>query len=1124
MGKPKTPKGRKGRKSGGKGDKTRRKSGDTHDPPPVPTDERSQVTPEMEVLSIGGPKIPRTPVTGQPVPPEPKTPERVNSEAGGESFQSCDETSLLAEPGTEQLMVRTEENRVTKVVQFADPLAGPSNRTYPKTPIPSTQGETGVNLTDSQSGSTPLTPRNTNNDQTPEQDIMERAAALLGLYQSTPQGPAREVIAKQFHRMLASVSRTPNERIRDEQPEEEERIGQGIAPVDAAQSTHRMVTRSQASARNQSPRRATNVAVGFGVPGVPVGPIEPIVNNQEQQVVNRSTGVPVIPIPEEEDPERGGAVDGGHRPRIRPRPRPVPPQPPIPPPNPIPPPPIPPPIPPPPPNPIPPPLPIPDPAPIPPGPGLDEIANAFAEMELERRPALGLNEGAVIPPRRVAVPAEAVIPARTSGDPRASQVKAGGKIGDRSVDTVHVVDTAPSFEGSSAQDIIGQLQSRLRGASTNVIIDDNSLILCYDWTIPRNADIANHPRIASRFGRYNDNFNRCEVWTLTWDPALAVASVDPTIVDEYAPNNLVNARTVASHLRGISPISMEMCNMLCTLPLDNMYKFSLVGLFTVGHIIADFLFWLERGLIDYGLGNQRAGAIAVVDLSATGNAANAQVETLTTSCQIRRIPINRRWLANHDINVLRALSMGTAYFWLENQVVNYVHQVITTDPIYFLIYQDHANALPAAGIPTAAHVITTLQKLARLLDVKEDYAAGWTRAQTIINGHIEVAMNRLEFITAGLEIGRVSMPDPQGMHIVWQLLSVTWNYEEQATGMEAEYERLASMTQSETVRIGAALAGLYGLGVSSYLNMFNLSGRCLNIWARRVPGDILDALNVLFIADEDYMTPPICRAACSLVTSMTGFVLCWKSFRSTLWCGGMNYTNGEAPDGRYWCRIWADYVPYVVRPEAMCWVIANLLSVWGLSGPRPKVHLDREIIAGIEAISQIFAMYRGDAATMVIAGSDSPYVLGVYPLYLINTLRQHWNVNEPWMLSIQYARSATDGSICVEPDYHEGQALQPQYCQQTRVIIPGTFRTYDWTRGRFMMVSLRRVRLPAEIWSALMASETIEHANSGIVLRHPAERAVVTSRRINFGIMKGRAEGGNNRPRRRGEDDDQVEN
>lgn len=1116
MGRPKTPKGRKGRRSKGKRDDNRPSSGGEQETPLTPQVNRTEVTPDVEIMSLGGPKIPRTPVIVDNKPPEQQPPTEEVKETGGDEFQSCDENSIMEDPPIERLVVETEQNRVTKVVQFEDAIPGPSNVVYPKTPIPSTQGEEGVRNTGSLPDDTPRTPQNTNNDQTPELDEFERAIRLVNAYQSTPTGQARDEIAAQFRRLMSSTS-AQNDRITGVEPLSDRPPRVIVATAESNQGRHGMMTRSRAAAADPSPQRAMNVGTGFGVPGVPLRQNSPAPDPRDRPGRTRSTQVESIPPPPQDGIPAGSAAGqgGASGSGIPPPPGsqvPPPPNPPAPlPPNPL--------VPPP-PNPPPPPPPGPDPPPPP----IQNVVDGLAAMDLNRRPALGLNQAATIPPRQQAVPAEAIIPVRTGGDPHASQVKAGGKIGDKSVDTVNVVDTAASFDGSAAQDIIGQLRMRLRGAGSNITINGYVITLCYDWTMPRNADIANHPTIASHFQRHHVNFNRSEIWTLTWDPALAVASVDPTMIDEYAPNNLVNARTVSSNLRGISPISMEMCNMLCTLPLDNIYKFSLVGLFTVGHIVADFLFWLERGLIPYGLGNQRANDVVRVNLHEVGNAAQAQVTTLVAACQLRRIPVNKKWLSNNDIHVLRALSMGPAYFRLENQVVQFVHQVISTDPIYFLVYQENNDELPAAGVPLAQQVLSTLQKLARLLDVKDDYAAGWTRAQTILNGHVEVGQNRIEFITAGLEIGRISMPNPQGIHIIWQLLAATWHYTEEMGGMEEEYGHLVASTHRETVLMGAALAGLYGLGVSSYLNKFNLSGRCLNVWARKTPGDILDAMNEILIADEQSMTPPICRAACSLITAMTGFVLTWKVFRTIMWSGGMNYVNGYAPDTRYWCRIWEDYVPYVIRPEAMGWILSNLLSVWGLSGPYPKVHLDREIITGIENVSQIAALYRGDSAIMTIASSEAPYVLGLYPMYVITTLKQHWRVDEPWMLSMQFARPAIDGTLCVEPNYYENQQYQPQYCNITRGIIPGTFRSYDWPRGRFLLVNLRRVRLPAVVWAAILASETIERACSGIVLRHPADRNVSIPRRINFGVMSGRAAGGNNRPQRRGGDEDRVEN
>lgn len=732
---------------------------------------------------------------------------------------------------------------------------------------------------------------------------------------------------------------------------------------------------------------------------------------------------------------------------------------------------------------------------------------------IDRVGGLNVNAGRYAPPPHgTAQPAVAgvaqqasIIPARTNGSATDPQVKAGGKVGDHSVDTRNVVETAPSFGTDQGQDIITQIRARIRGATTNVLVVPYTVRIQFDWIMPRHADVGNHPNARTQFHRQHRRMALCPAWRITWDPPLITAEVEPTVAAVYCPNNVVNQKQVTATLRGALQISNEVCNAMCTLPLDNRYRFSLVGLFLVGHIIHELLYWFELGGVQPHVGEQEPDAITLFNTNAAGNAAPAMIAVLVEAINTRRIPIHRRFLTDMDINVLRALARGTDYFQLANQGQFFIHQRIGSAPIHFLVYQDDAVALPAAGVPTADDFVLTLQKLARILNAEDDYVLGWTRAQTIVNGKLVVLEGDLQFISVGLEVERVTTPAPIGCSMIWQQLTNSWRTIDVALGLRAEYDELVAERTVETIRIGAALAALYGLGVSSYLNTFNLGGIFLCRWARRAAEYPADAMAQIIRADVTSLVPPICRAGTSLVTSMTGFVLSWRPFRTQLWCGGMVHRNGQVPDDTLWGQVWQLHVPYVVRPEAMAWLFSSLLSVWGLSGPYPGIDIAPELIIGVEVALQVLAVFKGDSSWSVVANSKSPYLMRVYGAFCINTIRQHFRVGAVWQINWQEVRQATDGSVMVEAGYNVDPRLQPLYDVRTFTMVPGTYITFNWLNMRSLLPNILRATIGDNLWPAIRELGKEPAALSGIPLRHPSDRTVINANRFDFSPMLGGA-------------------
>nr|QRW42110.1 MAG: hypothetical protein [Tzifr virus] len=687
---------------------------------------------------------------------------------------------------------------------------------------------------------------------------------------------------------------------------------------------------------------------------------------------------------------------------------------------------------------------------------------------------------------------------RRTGNPRTAQLRSDGKIGDHCVVTRNVVPTQSSLSNDSAQNIISSLHPLMRGASENVNLWQHGVRLAFDWSLPRRADDAHICEVESRFTRYHRQLYQSPMWAIQWDDPLLKGQVPAEILNSYVPDRIVNFKLVSSTLRGSLRVSNEVCNALCTTPIQNVFKFNLDGLFLVGHIIAEYLWWIQRLDLVHALGNQRAEAILTIDVSAAAQAAVAQINVIERCNQQRRIVLPREALSATDLSVMAAIAQGVDFIALENRHIRLIHQLMLSDPILFCVYADAPIVIPAVAMFTYQDISASLKRLAKILQAEDDYVRGWCRAQTLLNGRVHSTRHTTQYLTAGLESERVRIAQPVGSSLVWMMLSNRWDLTEREADLYLEHQSMLACSMYELIRIGAVIAGLYGLGVSSIFNRANIGGRCLNMWARREPGDITTQMDNIAEARSTTGIPPLVRAATSLVTSMTGYVISWRSLRMSSWCGGMRHLNQVCPNDLYWSQIWAWYVPYALRPESVGWVLASLLSVWGLTGVYPSMSLDAEIIEGVEPQLHVLALYRGDSTYEVLYNSTQPHILFEYPAFVLNVMYQHMRLEGPMPISFKSYIPGTERNGYPDVGYFEADHFQPQFDENTRTIIPGTLLSYSWARGRFLAACVRRVRMPAEVWLQVRDLRPITDAYAGMTMRRPAERTHVAPRRMDL--------------------------
>lgn len=728
------------------------------------------------------------------------------------------------------------------------------------------------------------------------------------------------------------------------------------------------------------------------------------------------------------------------------------------------------------------------------------VASAVARARVPQRMT-----NAVAPPRATPTPAGYVpVPGPEFSATAPTQLDGSGKVGNESVYLKDVVGTDVRACTEQSQDIITRICEWHAGNQGAVEDENAQMTLIGTLSLPTLAGTSPHIICSESFVRLvqaNDPIRNTHVY---WDSYIETARVPEAARGAFMAGGNPESKTIVSQLRAKADVSNAMANRLCTRLYDASSQYALEGLFFVLFFMADYKYTAEQLEIDVQLQEAAQGAITHINLAADGDQLAEAILNAEDAIVTKRICINRAHLSNVHYNVIRMASRGPTAF-VGDDIVQMIHSFFTVPQINFALYDMAPAVVVNVAVPTAQQIWATAFHLAGLLHAQADLVRGWVRAQCTVNGkHYIEDTRRGPYYTATLELEGMSMPKPVGRNFLWDFFCDRFETIETLAGAEMEYNSLTTLNMPSSRYIGAVLAGLVTVSVSTYLNYFNIGGREMTRWAQGRASPEVQLLKTALETRLRYV-PPIFQCVASNVTACTGFIISPSCFRTRAHSAGFTFRDLADDDG--WIHTWGRRVPYMVRVLCLNWIYSAWHSVWGVSGPYPTIHIASELFSTLPNGVRVVSPHVGDDSYHKVAQCPTPFVYIIYALHFMNIFRQMTRIDTNARVKYLTITRAQSGALAYGNNYVDSDELQPLLCQASFCWIEGTLPTFDWATLQVLAPILSQPSWPDMHYNTMLSIGRREAALAGLAVRRDVRFCAVRRDNLDISVALGLSAG-----------------
>lgn len=620
------------------------------------------------------------------------------------------------------------------------------------------------------------------------------------------------------------------------------------------------------------------------------------------------------------------------------------------------------------------------------------------------------------------------------------------KIGRSSVVPNNVVAFPVGSCPEQTQTILAGLRKLLTAQPERVDVQEREIVITGIVSMPPLRGDAPMARVTTHFNRTYPEDAPTRRTQLTFAPPVIIGEVDPAIQAQYIKNNLAEFRPTSSALRGQVIMEMTMANRITTLLSEAAQDFDLMGLFTIIHLMVDYLYFLQRLGINAVVAPNQPDYIAFINVNPPAGDIVAATNEVTNAVMQGKLCFDNRWVSVQDMRCMMAVSAGPAFFNIGAPANVPIHHNIRTPPIYWALWDNAPIVNPGAGMISISDLLAFAEKVVKHYSCRHAYVRGFIRASMLINGMVEViGVGNHIYMSSCLEFERFSVPRPRGRNMVWMLLQAVWTSTINPLFFEAEFFALAGLQVAGMVQLGAAVAAMVSLATSTVFHHFNITGRELTMWAGRDPALSTHVINQLFYPASGRECTLLHMSTTLVVAAFSGMSIHWRCFSTTSWSNGFEHRVMELNDG--WQHIWHRHVPYPVLVLSMEWAVYSWILEWGYSGPNPVYNMGNEMFVAGPAASRGVYVHEGDVKYVQATQSQSTFVYQVYGALFINTVRGDWRCGDAMPISFQTISRSDSGHVIYGRELLREDDLQPLYNVDIYAILPGTLISYDWVRN-----------------------------------------------------------------------------
>lgn len=681
--------------------------------------------------------------------------------------------------------------------------------------------------------------------------------------------------------------------------------------------------------------------------------------------------------------------------------------------------------------------------------------------------------------------------------------RAGGKLGDASVTPVNVVPIRPLAYPSVGQNILAGLQPLINGRQERVQLGQGNIVISGVVALPFKG-------LGVPMAQLNVTYTRMmgvlapRNTEIQMDDAIPISEVDSAVRKVYMSNGQLDAKMVANTMRATVNMSNLFSSAAAPMLLLGHNQYDLSGLYCLMFIMEDYSATLDEFNIDRNVGPLYDAAITSCNLAAAAGDAPDMIERAASAIQEGRLSVRRCYMTEGDRRAMDAITAGPAAIAVLDNVNHVVHRTFTwpNNQVLWFIWETHDPQVPQQGVATTQDIRAFIGKTVGWFDAQHDMVRGFMRAQTILNGMAHVNGDQTKtWFTSLFEAETLSIPRPRGTNFLWRMLTTKTEPFGAFEDLSAEYAVLNSLNFGERRKLGAVVASVLSLAMSSVFNDSNLNGRDTNNWIRRQPVAVTDHLDTLMTRRLGGYTPAIFNAMCHVATQFTGFAVASSSFRSRGWCAC--WPTGRDVGQDLWQGRFGMHSPYFLRPEALEWVMAQWLTVWGISSVGLKYDISNDMFNVGPQDGQGLMVYMGDVKYREAAISDNRCKYNPYGIMLINGIKQNWRWDNAFAVSYRWITQSRTNQVLIDPVYHVEQAWQPNYDPATFTAYPGTLMTYDWSRDVILAPAIMRDQF-GNNWEGLTHNLSCDsgyagYSNIAAPVYHRVERAPINFASMYFG-------------------------
>lgn len=648
----------------------------------------------------------------------------------------------------------------------------------------------------------------------------------------------------------------------------------------------------------------------------------------------------------------------------------------------------------------------------------------------------------------------------------------GGKYGNASVTPNCVKPTVVTVVDDAEQNIIHSVKNLLDNKWERVKITPENVSVFGILQLPLKFNMGARGEIAQHFPRRFNIDSPPRETIIQFTRNSINGHVDEVAIQKFRPNGTTSFPEVFDRLMGKYLFSSSFIRCVPHLTTHTS-SYDLIAVFVSGFIMLDYVQSLERNGIVPARGHVIENAVTYLDLSDNHNEGAVPIAIAIEARDSKRIPIDRDCITQTDLSVLNAISAGPAYIRVPETENNFIHRTISIDPINWVVYGSAAITPPQLVVPYSSNIYYCLQRLAAVLDARDDYTRGFVRAQTILNGQLsgEDATQNNYFLGT-LEIENHQLPFPRGKNIIWNMLCEKYHKTTPRALFEDEYNTLVSLMPEMVIKVGAVIACIITVAISTVFDHSNIGGRELNLWATQEHCKSTTFLQNMFSTVKDKDTIYLYAIMCHIVAQFTGMKLSWLNFNTECWCGYPKDRH-SLPMTAGWAHQWRRFTPYICRPETLEWVKCNWLSVWGISGAHPGYNLKGVVV------DKGLIFFAGDDKYAEIQKSRIKHIKNPYGALLINAIRGHFRVEKIWPISFRAIQDSLGDDVLVHPGYFTDKDFQPMFDNALLTIVPGTLLTFDWEFGRGLVPNILRFDIEPCIWNLLQHCLEEQHSYAG---------------------------------------------